>query len=492
MKIVNRLVLCAILSIQGFQVLSQTLALEKTYVANETLRDSLYYKSTHPGPYHSFQKMLSYKDSGVVVLAIADSIFPFVNYRVVITALDKNLNPLWRTALPATYSLTPVIAAVDKSFDIYVSYYTNTNYHLFKIGQNGTIKLDRVISNQISPDFCIVTGLVLNNDNVVLNGVTVKSGSSFCPFISVFDTNGSLVRKKILAEKTMKKSTGVRLGVSLLNITSEKNITVVFQEDSIESCTIASYDNALNEIWHQPALYGEYDAAGLFNQGIDVVLVQVSASNVVSVTTLSSASGTNLRQSTTSFNFGSAVIYDVVPTGVDNWLALGRENSGTNAHFTSFYHIDKDMILYQYHSDSTSGDDYLSALLVQDHHVFTSSVNLVAAYSFPNAQAARGILKVEKYRSDFIKPTTGIIGVTSSPLFKIYPNPCHDELLVSIPTGNIIKSAYLTNIKGEIEPVRFSLIESYATVDVTSLPVGIYIIHLHSGNGSFMRKIVKQ
>jgi hypothetical protein len=84
--------------------------------------------------------------------------------------------------------------------------------------------------------------------------------------------------------------------------------------------------------------------------------------------------------------------------------------------------------------------------------------------------------------------TVGINKTQARALFNIFPNPATNTLTIETPTKATIE---IINIQGQIiKTLKTS--EGITHVDVSALPGGVYIIKLNTGEGSLVRKFVKQ
>jgi hypothetical protein len=83
----------------------------------------------------------------------------------------------------------------------------------------------------------------------------------------------------------------------------------------------------------------------------------------------------------------------------------------------------------------------------------------------------------------------GIPDVNFESEFSIYPNPAKDNLIISCTNGATIEEVVIYNQTGQKVFVKERINNS---IDVSSLPPGLYFIHLQLGDQIKIRKIIKR
>jgi acid phosphatase type 7 len=73
---------------------------------------------------------------------------------------------------------------------------------------------------------------------------------------------------------------------------------------------------------------------------------------------------------------------------------------------------------------------------------------------------------------------------------KIYPNPVHDELIVELKRKPLV-SAIINNIEGK-QVIKQDLKVGKNSINLTAIPIGIYIIEMDFGNKKVQSKFIKQ
>lgn len=83
---------------------------------------------------------------------------------------------------------------------------------------------------------------------------------------------------------------------------------------------------------------------------------------------------------------------------------------------------------------------------------------------------------------------TVVTGI-SAPLINIYPNPTHNEIII---TGSHITCITVADAVG-IGKLHRSVTANKVNIDISTLPAGIYLVTVTSDNGSrVVSEIVKQ
>ena len=73
---------------------------------------------------------------------------------------------------------------------------------------------------------------------------------------------------------------------------------------------------------------------------------------------------------------------------------------------------------------------------------------------------------------------------------EIYPNPANETLTL---TAENIKEIVVSNLLGEVvQSLKFKVQSSSATIDISKLPQGIYLLRFQTNNGWRVGKVVKE
>ena len=98
------------------------------------------------------------------------------------------------------------------------------------------------------------------------------------------------------------------------------------------------------------------------------------------------------------------------------------------------------------------------------------------------------------YESDVVEFTyivdyTDIEDITVNGQIQIYPLPVHDKVNISAG-GMTIKSVTLLSMNGVVV-ASICKPATIVTLDVSTIPTGIFIVNIQTGNSSYSRKILK-
>ncbi|RYG16279.1 MAG: T9SS type A sorting domain-containing protein [Chitinophagaceae bacterium] len=70
----------------------------------------------------------------------------------------------------------------------------------------------------------------------------------------------------------------------------------------------------------------------------------------------------------------------------------------------------------------------------------------------------------------------------------IYPNPSNSIVYLKAPDGDIVKEVLLYTLHGSL---AYQSTQNVQNIDVSALPVGIYMLTVRTGNGTFKHRIFK-
>jgi PKD repeat protein len=94
----------------------------------------------------------------------------------------------------------------------------------------------------------------------------------------------------------------------------------------------------------------------------------------------------------------------------------------------------------------------------------------------------------ESIISVFVTSPTGIEDISLNNVFSIYPNPANDNLTIEAPQGASLK---ISTMEGLLIK-SLTVIKNTTTIDVTTLPAGVYIMEVKTDKGVGVRKFVKE
>jgi hypothetical protein len=73
---------------------------------------------------------------------------------------------------------------------------------------------------------------------------------------------------------------------------------------------------------------------------------------------------------------------------------------------------------------------------------------------------------------------------------EIYPNPAHDNLIISAQQN--VSAIRVIDMLGKTVITRDTENEKFITLDVSSLPPGVYFVKVNAGNAQKLIKVIKQ
>ena len=79
-----------------------------------------------------------------------------------------------------------------------------------------------------------------------------------------------------------------------------------------------------------------------------------------------------------------------------------------------------------------------------------------------------------------------------SEALKLYPNPTSRTLTVEIPAGIVIEQLQLTTLNSTVIPVVAPARARQATLDLSTLPKGLYLLQIDTDKGTTHRKVLKE
>jgi hypothetical protein len=85
---------------------------------------------------------------------------------------------------------------------------------------------------------------------------------------------------------------------------------------------------------------------------------------------------------------------------------------------------------------------------------------------------------------------TGISEPLANPGMLIYPDPAERVIMITLPAGETSGEAAIFNMQGK-EVLRYDVTRATATIDVTCLPRGMYMIKVVGNKGTHMARFVK-
>ena len=121
--------------------------------------------------------------------------------------------------------------------------------------------------------------------------------------------------------------------------------------------------------------------------------------------------------------------------------------------------------------------------------VFDSS--LYVGGEFLHVDSVTFVGYITRFDTALIQDTTGIIEVKQNEgEINVYPNPANETVTI---TANNIKEIVVSNLLGEVvQSLKFKVQSSSATIDISKLPQGIYLLRVQTNNGWRVGKVLKE
>jgi hypothetical protein len=484
----KRTILITIAYLLCLGVRTQTITLVKDTFVRNTLTDSMYYISE--------EKIIPFKDSGVVVVGYADSIVngQSAGFRVIVTAFDKNLNSLWTYKFPFSTSYSTLSAITDADYTTYLTFFLGSQFILAVIDSNGSLILNKPIQTQISTTTIpIINSLALYHKHILLSGNIFYTRQTFAPFLALFDMNGNLYRKKVLPTCSSSGSVGL-YACSLLNITSEDNIAFTYELDSFNNYVVACYDSLFTKIWssgfNTSLSYGAYN---LFNQGSNVIFINNTGNtpDEVGVLKFDSKTGAGGTENDHTYSFIGNYPSLFLPTRNGKYLSFG--NYSTSAGFdNAIDYFDDNQEIAFVGSNTYNSRNRVSSACIIGNMIYTVTVRFVDAYCYPAvSNFYRGVLWIKKFNTDFLNQGMGVKNITdeTGDRLTVYPNPFTDELCLSgidfTGTGCVVK---IYDELGRSQQVDYRLTNHIIRLDTGALPGGIYFVEVQNNNAGELKR----
>lgn len=111
----------------------------------------------------------------------------------------------------------------------------------------------------------------------------------------------------------------------------------------------------------------------------------------------------------------------------------------------------------------------------------------LSAYFVPASGSGFGTLATIYYK---VGPLSGINSITDNNEYSISPNPSTSEAIVSAPAA--IRNIMVFNMAGNRQNVEVQLNGQEATLNVSSLPAGIYLVTINTDNTSKTLRLIKK
>lgn len=450
-------------------VSSQNIVLLKDNLVQDEITDSMNYIYS--------QKIIPFKDSGVVVISYADSVLKSGSqHRVVVKSFDKNLKNIWTVKLPFSTTTASISADKDDSDYVYVIYFDGSlsSTKLTKIAPNGNIVYDKVISIQISASPMIVNKVKAYLGRVLILGNVFITQKSFSPVIALFDKNGTLVKKSTLA-KAVSRSYQDLYKCSILTLTNENNIVFTYQKDTNDNYGICCYDSVLTSVWSKTfnlILNSNYN---LFCQDKNVVFFnKIDINNSFEILKYNSKTGEAISPMSYAINnFTDEGTNLILPTKNGNYLMFG--NYSTSGGFDNYIdYFDTNMVKTSFLSNSANSKFSFGDACIVGNNIFTVSVQFVDDYCYPQVSSGyRGMLKLRKFQADFLRESLSINLLRNTKnTISIYPNPAKDKLFITI--NDLKKYSFIVNDLSGKHVLNGELLNS--EINISSLNPGLYFI----------------
>lgn len=460
---------------------TQSIVQVKDTVIRNTSTDSMYYIN--------YAKIISFKDSGVVVVGYADSVVNNIRtgWRVVVTAFDKNLNTLWSRKFSFAPGYSSLPACVDSSYNIYFTCFNGSLTSLIKLSPDGSVMLSKLVEPQISSNIIFINSLSVYYGRILLSGNIYNSSTSFSPFIALFDMTGNLYKKKIFPAK-VGPSTETSQKISMLNITPENNISITYQDDTLNNYAVDCYDSSFSQVWHKILNIPLGYTYNLFNQGNNVVFINMEGpTGVVSVLKYDSKTGTGGARVDHTYNFNGLYTMFVLPTGNGKYLNFG--NYVTSGGFdNAIDYFDDNALLGYVASNTMNSRNRVSSACIIGNSLYTVAIRFVDQYCYPTVlYGYRGMLWIKKFNTDFLTQTMDVKELSNNnDELKVWPNPFSDEIFMNgVNTSNDLKVMIYDQLGNSIQ-VPQQLTGSSVRFDTGLLAKGIYFVSV-SSNGDIKR-----
>jgi len=127
----------------------------------------------------------------------------------------------------------------------------------------------------------------------------------------------------------------------------------------------------------------------------------------------------------------------------------------------------------------------------------TNSINYIGVRTFNLQDTAYGYIKIRPFSTTSftiyeIASNISFVGISSleNKLINIYPNPVKDYLIIESPIPNKIYYS-ITNINGQ-EVLNKEIYSNITKIDMSNLPIGIYLLKLIINDTLLIRKIIKE
>jgi hypothetical protein len=122
-----------------------------------------------------------------------------------------------------------------------------------------------------------------------------------------------------------------------------------------------------------------------------------------------------------------------------------------------------------------------------------STVGITSSYYMDGRGA---LVKMKDTRSEFLvnntSPSEDLVSPSSTPYVNIFPNPAQDYLVVVTDGFNKDKNIEVRLMDMNGNPLYAGKFDSYHFVlDISSLPTGIYLLHLSDGKSQTIKKVSK-
>lgn len=146
-----------------------------------------------------------------------------------------------------------------------------------------------------------------------------------------------------------------------------------------------------------------------------------------------------------------------------------------------------------------------NALSYEYYVMLQGSTKLVTQTTTANSVIVKGLLPGMSYEvcvksickggrsgstCNTLATPTGIAMVPGSQVLNIYPNPADGRFTVNIPGGATAADIAITNVYGQVVCQRTVRNSTDCTFDLSSFAKGVYMVQMHTDNGSYLSKLI--
>ncbi len=451
---------------------SQSISLVKDTMIQRVSTDSMYFMDR--------EKIIPFKDSGVLIIAYGDSVVTGQSrkWRLVVTAMDKDLNTLWSIKFPFNGYYTEITACTDNAYNAYITYYSGGGKLLFsKISPQGQLIFSTTLNSSNFALQPVVTQMSIYRNYVVLYGCDYISQTSFTPVISLFKMDGSFYQKKMLTTNSNVPAGAYRI-ISYLTITNEDNLAITYVKDNSDNNITACYDSLLKEVWTKTFTRVLGYTSGFGKQGNQLVFINMGdGDGLVSTYRYDAKTGNGgLEMDNQYYDLKSAFIMKAIPLQNGNYLSFGNYNT-TGGFDCNINYFDIDMVLASIMPNSINSRNRVSDACIVGNSIYAVVLRFVDKYCDQPNYIWRGTMWVKKYNTDFLN-FSGVSKIKKENDRSIYPNPFDNQITIKCKSSELIAKLEIFDALGHIITAPNERKGDHIIVDTRNLSIGLYIIRV--------------